>query len=311
MRKKRYSLREIARALHRAVSSISDELQRNKVRGKYDAKKARHKARVRRQNAKYQGMKIVENDKLQDFVEELLYDDQSPAAIAGRLKRLRLRPTVSRDSIYRYVKSVYGRKIEYHRSKLKRKRKRWKPRTKPWHDRVFIDKRPISINVRRYVGDAEGDFIVSGKSGRGILLVVVDRKLRAVFLEQIVKPSLSAVTEACTRIKRRYGEWMSMTADNDLLFQHHKELERKIGIRIYFCHPYHAWEKGTVENTNKYIRRYIPKSSDISRYTKNFVGKLEVKSNRRIMEVLNHRTPQEVLDTHRKRKKRASAVRKS
>jgi transposase, IS30 family len=295
--------------LHRSHSSILDEIERNKVNGRYDPIKADHKAYAGRKEAKYQGMRIVQNPKLQDFVEEHLYDDQSPQAIAGRIQRYEKKlPNVSKDSIYRYIQSPYGRRIEYHRKKRNTKRRRHKPRTKPWKDRVFIEKRPLYINARRRVGDAEGDFIVSGKSGQGILFVVEDRKVRVTFLEQILKPNCAAILRACKRIKKRYPEWNSMTTDNDILFQHHKELERELGIKIYFCHPYHAWEKGMVENTNKCIRKDIPKSSNVSRYSKRFIQKLETKLNRRIMDVLNYRTPQELLDRHRKRKKRLRAL---
>ena len=209
--------------------------------------------------------------------------------------------------IYRYIKSPYGRRIEYCRSKRNKKRRKHKPRTKPWKDRVFIDKRPKYINARKHVGDAEGDFIVSGKSGKGIVLVVIDRKIRVSFLEQISSPRCATVTRSCKRIKKRYPEWKSMTTDNDILLQHHKKLEQVLGIKIYFCHPGHAWEKGTVENTNKCIRKYIPKSSDISRYSKRFIKKLEQKLNQRFMEVLKYCTPQELLDRHRKHKKRSRA----
>ncbi len=106
-------------------------------------------------------MKIVQNRKLQEYVEQELYDDQSPEAIAGFLQeRQRQLPYVSKDSIRRYITSPYGRWVEYHRSKIKRNRRRTKPRMKPWQDRVFIDQRPSKINLRREVGHAEVDFIV-------------------------------------------------------------------------------------------------------------------------------------------------------
>jgi IS30 family transposase len=247
-------------------------------------------------------MKIVRNDQLRDKVDELLYDDQSPEATAGRItKHVKGLPPVSGDSIRRYVKSPYGRNIENHRNQRKRKRRKHgrKARLK---DRKFIEERPISLQNRRRVGDAEGDFIVSGKSGKGILLVIVDRKFRLPFLERILRPSLDAITIACLRIKKRYPEWITMTTDNDLLFQHHKKLERILGITIYFCHPYHAWEKGEVENINGVIRHDIPKGSDISRYSKYFIKKLEAKLQRKIYKCLDHLTPAEKLARYRKRK---------
>lgn len=312
LKRKKYSLRDIAAALDRSVSTISDELSLNKVRGRYDPKKATHKAYVRRKYAKHQGMKIAGHKELRQFVEKELLSDQSPAAIAGRIKKkVRSLPRVSKNTIYRYIKSPYGRKIEYYRLKRRGKSRRRLPYTKPWKDRTFIDQRPKHINARSRVGNAEVDFIVSGKAGHGIILVVVDRKLRVSFLEQILHPTQQAVTEALQHIKQRYSEWRSMTTDNDILLQHHKKLEVVLGIRIYFCHPYHSWEKGTVENTNKHIRRDILKRSDISCYSKKFIQKVEDKLNNRYMAVLDHATPAELLEAYRKRKKRRSAGRNS
>jgi transposase, IS30 family len=305
---KGHSIRAIARQLNRSHSNILHEVKENSVEGVYDPRKADQKAYVRRKYARYQGMRITQNSKLQDYVETELYDNQSPGAIAGRLKKkpLKLR-YASKDTIYRYIKSPYGRKVEHHREKQRKKRKRRKSRTKPWKDRIFINMRPNIINNRRRVGDAEADFIVSGKSGRGILLVVVDRKTRVTFIERIIKPSTGAVTKACRSIKRRYPEWRSMTADNDILFQHHQELAQKLSIKIYFCFPGHAWEKGQVENTNRYIRRYIPKSSNISRYSSRYVKDVEAWLNRRFIKILDYATPQEKINKQRKHKKRRIA----
>lgn len=291
--------------MSRSVSTISDELRRNKVNKKYDPQKAHHKAYVRRKYARYQGQKIVEHHQLRQVVEDFLTDDQSPEAVAGHLKnRQKKLPYVSKTSIYEYIKTPYGRRVEHYREKRRKRRRRGVPHTKPWHNRKFINERPQAINARKYVGDAEGDFIVSGKSGQGVLLVIVDRKLRPVFLEQILQPTTSAVTRACRRIKQRYPEWKSLTTDNDILFQHHVGLEKSLGIKIYFCFPGHAWEKAQVENTNKYIRRDIPKRSDISRYSKRFIRSLEAKLNRRMLKVLNYHTPQELFDQYRKLKQR-------
>lgn len=304
-------MRATARALKRSVSTISDELTRNQVKGRYDAKKAQHKAYVRRKYAKYQGMKIVKHTRLRDFVDEHLYADQSPEAIAGRLRRWEENlPFVSKDSIRRYIKSVYGRRLEHHRNKKKRRRRRGGRKQITWKNRRNISQRPKAATARTRVGDAEGDFIVSGKSGHGVLFVVVDRKLRVSFVEQILKPTAKAVTRAAQHIKKRYPEWRTMTTDNDVLLQHHALLEKKLGIKIYFCNPYHSWEKGTVENTNGQIRKTIPKGSDISKYSKYVIRKVEAKLNRRIMECLQYLTPAEALQGHRKRKKRHRGAKK-
>jgi len=87
LRKKKYSLEDIGLVLGRAKSAIWNELKRNRTRGGYDPQKAEHKAYVRRRQSKYQAKKIVEHKELKKFVEESLYDGQSPNNIAGRIMK--------------------------------------------------------------------------------------------------------------------------------------------------------------------------------------------------------------------------------
>jgi IS30 family transposase len=301
LKEKKYSLRKIAKALGRSVSTISDEIKLGKVRRKYDPLKAHHKAYVRRWQSKYQGMKVVVNPELQTSVDVLLLKGESPPNISGRIKKYE-KKNISKNSIYRYIKSVYGRKIEAWRKKRKQKRKYRRLLAKKLKDRTFIDKRPLYINERKRIGDAEADFIVSGKSGVGMILNVTDRKSRTPFLEKILPVSTKEVELALFRIKERFPELKTITMDNDILFQKHRELEKILNIKIYFCHPYHSWEKGTVENVNKYIRRDIPKGSNISKYSRQFIHSIEEKLQTKIYKVLNFQNPLEVLGKHRKRK---------
>lgn len=280
------------------------------MKGKYDPKKAGLKACVRRKSARFQGRKIVGNSRLRDFVETNLQDDLSPAAIGGRLAgHEHDLPSASKDSIYRFLKSPYGRKIEYERRRKRRLHRKSRKKSEKLTNRKFIDTRPKSIDARSRAGDSEGDFIVSGKSGKGVLLVVVDRKMRISFLELILKVAIEEVHQAFLRIKQRFPEMKTMTTDNDILFRHHEQLEKLLDIKIYFCHPYHSWEKGTVENTNKYIRKDIPKGSDLSKYSKSFIQSVEDKLNRRPMKCLKYFTPFEMLNRYRKRKSKPSSVR--
>jgi IS30 family transposase len=304
---KKYSQREIARVLDRSNSSISDEIKLGSVRGVYDPLKAHHKAYVRRKYSKYQGMKVVSDRDLQKKIDMLLYTGESPPNISGRLrKHEKILPSVSKNSIYRYIKSPYGRRIESFRKKKKQRRQYKRPLAEKLKERIFIDKRPIYINKRKRIGDTEADFVVSGKSGAGILLVVVDRKSRMPFVEKILPVNISEVEKTFVRIKERFPELKTITTDNDILFQKHKELEKLLDIKIYFCHPYHSWEKGTVENTNKYIRRDIPKGSNISKYSKKFIQSIEAKLQNKIYKVLNYHTPSEIFNEHRQRKNTVS-----
>ena len=303
-------MRNIAGVLGRSVSTISDELKRNRVRRSYDPAKAHHKAYVRRKYAKYQGMKIVGHRNLRSFVEQALEEGRSPGSIAGRINsHERSLPHISADSIERFLKSVYGRSIEARRHKLKQKRQQKKRRLKvtALTNRKFIDMRPKIVNRRGRVGDVEADFIESGKGGTGRILTVADRKLRVSFLERVLPVTIKNVHGAFTTVRNRYPELRTITTDNDLLFKHHEKLEALLGVKIYFCHPYHSWEKGTIENTNGAVRKSIPKGSDISRYSSRFICSVEASINNRYMECLGYRTPQEALAAHRKQKQRLKA----
>jgi IS30 family transposase len=219
-------------------------------------------------------------------------------------------PYASKDTIYRFIKSVYGRTVEAHRKKKSRRRKK-RGKSSKLEGRVFIDKRPKTIDNRAQAGHTEADFVVSGKSGKGVLLVVVCRKLRVAFIEQIIETTLKNVHRAFKRIKKRFPEMKTITSDNDILLQKHKELEKEIKVKIYFCHPYSSWEKGSVENVNMHIRKSIPKGSDISKYSKSFIKKVEDKVNSRILECLDFLTPSEALEKHRQTKKRSRVSLKS
>ena len=97
----------------------------------------------------------------------------------------------------------------------------------------------------------------------------------------------------------------TLTLDNDILFRMHKTLEQLLNIEIYFCNPYHSWEKGSVENINRQIKKYIPKGSNLSQCEPDLIVVVEETLNQRFMECLQFKTPEEKLNEHRKNKKTA------
>ena len=151
--------------------------------------------------------------------------------------------------------------------------------------------------------------IVSGRSGSGYLLVVVERKTRYVFIEQINTVTIDEVHRAFLKIQKKLPEMKALTLNNDLLFAMHKTLEKLLGLPIYFCHPYHSWKKGSVENANKYIRKYIPKGGDLSQYDKKFIRCVEKRCNGRFMDVLRYKKPIEKLKESRWRSKKQRELR--
>lgn len=295
-------MRDIAHALGRVVSTITYEITKNSVGGEYDPRKAQHKSYVRRHEASFRGKSIATHKELRAFVEKYLLAGQSPAGISGRIKNHeKSLPTISKNTIYRYLRGPYGIIIRLRLNKKKRPKLGTKRRDIP--ERVFIDKRPKIIEKRGRVGDVEGDFIVSGRSGHGILLVVTCRKLRVSFLEVIHEISIDEVHRAFVKIKQRFPEMRSITLDNDILFKMHKTLAKLLKVKIYFCHPYHSWEKGGVENLNGFIRRYIPKGSDLSRYNKKEIKLIEERCNARFLKCLDYFTPAEALARYRQKQK--------
>lgn len=297
MRAKGYEQKDIALALDRAPSCISYEFKKNKNKDGYDPTKER------RRNASFRGKKIVRDQSVRAFIEQGLAAGQSAEAVVGRLKAKESHlPSVSGDTIDRYLKSPYGKLLE-----LPWKKQKYRHRTSKkgkLSERRFIEKRPKQAEKRLRIGDCEGDFIVSGKSGQGVLLVVVCRKLRMAFLENIFPVTVDAVHAAFLRIQKRFPEMHTLTLDNDILFQMHQVLEQLLGLRIYFCHPYHSWEKGSVENANRYIRKFLPKGTDLSQVSKKEVREIETHLNDRWLRCLGYASPAEELTRYRKKTKK-------
>lgn len=301
---KGYSYREIARVLERSVSSISEEINNNSVNGIYDPKRADHKAYVKRKYSKYQGMKVVSDFRLWNYIEEKIKEDWPPEAISGRIENIdaRIKP-ISTKGIYKFIYSVYGRNLERF---LAYKGKKRKPKTtqkvQQLLGRVFIDKRPKIIEKRRRFGDWEGDFIVSGKNGKGVILTLYERKSKYCILKKFSTQKIELIHQYIPGITGGVVV-NSLTLDNDIVFKKHKELSELLGRPIYFCHPYHPWEKGGVENTNKLIRRYIPKASDISQYSDEYIKTIQDKLNNRPRKCLKYKTPYEVMEENNQFKK--------
>ena len=303
---KGYSQRSIAKVLKRSPGTISDEIKNNSVNGKYNPIKAQHKAYVKRLKSKHQGMKVAQNTELRKFVDKGLENDWSPEQIAGRIREEEKDiDDVSLAGIYKYVYSPYGRNLEKY---LRRKGKKGKTRgiSSSIKNRTFIEERPIEANERAEYGHWEGDLVVSGRDGKGVLLVLHERKSRYVIIEKILSRKTEVINK---RIYERTGIlvcFKSLTLDNDVSFSKHKELSSLLNSPIFFCHPYHSWEKGGVENTNGLIRQYIKKGTDISKYSNKYIERTEDKLNNRPRKCLGFKTPREVMEQHNLLKEKAT-----
>ena len=158
------------------------------------------------------------------------------------------------------------------------------------------------VEKRLEFGHFEGDFIESGKDGKGSLLVLVERKTRYPFLAYLEDRSNANVNQLIEESLKDIPI-KSLTIDNDISFQKHDELSEILNSAIYFCHPQSPHEKGTIENRNKAIRRYVKKRADLSSFPKEHFKMIETKLRNRFMKCLNYKTPREVLEEEILKKK--------
>jgi IS30 family transposase len=292
-------VRAIARMTGRSPSSISDEIKINSVRKKYTRKRAQEKARLRRKQSKVQCMKVAIDAPLKEFVTKEIQDSQSPEAISGRLKEVETHLLyASTKAIYKFVHSVHGRKIEkclYSKAVKRRGGPKRGARKTSIDGRTMIDKRPKRIENRKEFGHFEGDFIESGRDGKGSLLVLVERKTRYPFLVYTEDRTTAHINALIAETLKNVPV-KSITLDNDLSFQKHHEMSELVHAAVFFCHPYHSWEKGTVENRNRGVRRYEPKGTNFSLVSLERINEVESILRTRFMKCLNFKTPQESWD---------------
>jgi transposase, IS30 family len=290
------SLREIGAALCRSASTISRELKRNadKSDGRYRVEKADSYARARRWRSR-QGTQFKAGEVA--AVHELLAKKWSPEQISGRLrKRRRLR--IGTSTIYRWLaqdKVQGGKSWLQTRQLAHRYRKGY--RVPDSRGRMSgkrpLSERPQGASERSEVGHLEGDTVM-GKDGRHCLLTLVDRMTRKTRILKLPARQATEVNKALIKQVRSGGLAIkSLTLDNGTEFHGFKELEDKLGIKVYFAQPYHSWERGTNENTNGLIRQYLPKGSCFKAVTQSQCDRIERELNDRPRKVLGFSTPNE------------------
>jgi IS30 family transposase len=280
------SLRYIARVLGRSPNTISREFKERKVNGLYIPKGAQYKAYLKRYWSKKDCMKVAQDSYLASFVEGRIKEKWSPERIAGYLSLNG--HSLSTKAVYKYI---YSRSLDdylfWNKNKKRSGRKKYRHTLKM--SRNFIDKRP----VLKGSGHLEADFVVSSQNSY-CLLVVVDRWTRYVWILKLSNRKHAVVTRAFQRIIGGL-KVKSITLDNDIAFSAWKQLEQTLHTRIYFTHPYHSWEKGLIENTNRWIRVFVPKKRDIKTVSQKELYRIQTFLNTVPRKVLGFRTASELL----------------
>jgi IS30 family transposase len=294
--KEGYSKTDTARKTNRHISTISRELNRNTGKKGYRPKQAQEKALKRR----YTSRKAIKfTDKLRQIVDKKISEQYSPDQISGKLKMSGIH--ISHEWIYKYLlddKRNGGQLYQNLRHSRRKRKKRYGSHERRGQipNRVAIDKRPEIVDTRRRIGDWEADTII-GRNHKGAMVTLVERKSKYTLIRRINrKTSLllnNAVSELTKNIKERF---ITMTVDNGSEFAGHEKITSKLGVAVYFAHPYHSWERGLSENTNGLIRQYFPKKTDFREVSDKEVLLVQHRLNNRPRKTLGYLTPNEVFN---------------
>lgn len=296
---------EIAKVLGFDKSAISKELKRNHVKirqkegtvdGPYKASVAQQKAYVRRWRAKTKGSKIEKNGDLRAYIIKGLKDHWSPDEISGRMAQENQSFYASKNLIYDWLYSPFGQKYccllctkRYNKKKITKKTEKVMI-----PDRIGIEERPKEVDDRLTFGHLEADTIVSGKkhNSKTALAVMQERKSRHLSARKIKNLSPKVFTKSIKDMSKKLTQKETVTLDNGIENRDHKSLP----MTAYFCAPYSSWQKGGIENGNKMIRRFIPRGSNISNYSDQYISYVIGVLNKKPRKSLGYKTPIEVLE---------------
>lgn len=293
MLKQGKSFGEISRTLGRGISTISEEVNVNGGRDNYDAKKAHHRAFLKQYRKKRDCNKVAMDGHLNKFVEKKLSCGWSPETISDRLKIQSGLKYASRKSIRKFIERRSGleRYLFWERNHMKTGKKRKRDNFLHDPDRKWIDTRPY--NALYEYGHWEMDFIVS-KHNSSVLLVLIERYSKKLLLRVLPNRNNDLVNR---NIKELLSGYLvkTITTDNDIAFGKWKKLEAMLQAEIYFCHPFHSWEKGLVENTNRWIRQFIKKKTNLQIISIEELKAIEDWFNHTPRQCLEGKTPYEVM----------------
>ena len=296
------SCRSIAKLLGRHHTTIMREIKRNKPKYyTYFDEAADQKAADRRAMPRHERKKA--HPKLYDYVIEKLQHSWSPDAIAGRLKidypddpSMR----VSHECIYQWIYKDYqaGGDLYKHLAKTHRRRRkqhRYGSLRGLIKDRVSIQERPEIVDSRDRIGDWEGD-LVEGKKGSGYIVTHVDRSSRFLLTHKIDNKQALTFNRATENLFNSIcpTKIITLTLDNGKEFSAFKELEKSLGIKVYFADAYCSWQRGSNEQTNGLLRRFFPKGTDFTLLTDRQLQEAVDNINHRPTKILNYRTPAEL-----------------
>jgi IS30 family transposase len=295
------SIREIARRMERAASTVSREVRHHGGRPAYRAHDADCQAWVSALRPKRCLLAI--NRKLRDAVASKLILEWSPEQISGWLKteypkdeRMR----VSHETIYRSLfiqgRGVLKQELLGHlRSKRRIRRSQhsriYKDSRGRIADAISIRERPAEVEDRAVPGHWEGDLLSGGKNS--YIATLVERHSRFLMLIKVPGKETAVVVAALSKHVRKLPATLrrSLTWDRGLEMAKHKEFTVATDVQVYFCDPQSPWQRGTNENTNLLLRQYFPRGTDLSVHSQAHLDQIALRLNQRPRKTLGFQTP--------------------
>jgi IS30 family transposase len=312
--------RAIAKELGKSPSTISREIRRGTVK-QIDSQLAEKYVYMadhgdrdykEKQEKKGRSIAIVMDQELIQYIERKIKEDRySPAAVVGEIIQkgllFKTRPCIK--TVYNYIHAgvfagVGETDLVYGGRHKKKYRKVGKTRRKV--ALKSIEDRPRAADTRRVYGHWEIDLVKSIISGRACLLTLSERLTRQEIIIKLNAGSVEEVDKALTYLEMKLGRYFSdifksITADNGSEFLDWETLEEsklKPGTkrtRMYYAHPYSSYERGTNENSNRIIRRFIPKGTDIGTVTVETIKKVQNWMNNYPRGIFNYQTANDII----------------
>lgn len=294
-----YSIRQIARALKRAPSTVSREIARHGGRGAYRAVQADRRAW--RNGHRPKSCKLASHARLRAQVAHKLALQWSPQQIAHHLaerhgadKSMR----VSHESIYRSLfiqaRGALKRELLVHlrsQRRMRQSRKNTSAGQGQILEAVSIRERPAEVADRAVPGHWEGDLLCGGSSSQ--IATLVERHSRFVMLVKLPAKDTATVVSALSAHMHKLPVQLrrSLTWDRGLELAEHKRFSCATDMQVYFCDPRSPWQRGSNENTNGLLRQYFPKGANLSGYSQSYLNQIALRLNTRPRKTLGFRTP--------------------
>ena len=300
------SVRTIARQLRRSPSTISREVRRNGGRQRYRATLSDQAAWDRARRPK--PCKLADRLALCHTISQKLERKWSPQQIAGWLKREHPDDEgarVSHETIYRSLfvqaRGVLKKELLAHLRATRAIRRSRHASLKrdglgQIKDAISIRERPAAVEDRAIPGHWEGDLIAGSKNS--FIATLVERSTRYVMLAKVSgKETQTVVAALASQVQHLPRELRrTLTWDRGKELADHKSLTLATDLDIYFCDPHSPWQRGTNENTNRLLRQYFPKGTDLSIHSQEHLDAVARELNERPRKTLHYLSPAEKFD---------------